>query len=165
MNLQYYIRPAAREEMPVVMSLIASGREIMHSSGNLLQWPEGTPSEAKVSADIAAGCSFLVFDGKSPVATFAFVPGPDPTYDRIDGGRWLNDEPYHVIHRLAKLPTARGVFNAVLDWCFSKDSNIRIDTHEDNAIMRHCIEAYGFVYCGIIYLENGDERLAFQKKS
>ena len=26
------------------------------------------------------------------------------------------------------------------------------------------IERYGFTYCGIIYLLNGDERLAYQKK-
>jgi len=29
--------------------------------------------------------------------------------------------------------------------------------------MQHCIEKYGFTYCGIIYLSNGDERLAYQK--
>ena len=49
-----------------------------------------------------------------------------------------------------------------MDWCFGRTGNIRIDTHKDNAIMRHCLESYGFRYCGIIYLENGDERLAYQ---
>ena len=29
--------------------------------------------------------------------------------------------------------------------------------------MRHLMEKHGFDYCGIIYLANGDERLAFQK--
>ena len=43
-------------------------------------------------------------------------------------------------------------------------SNIRIDTHRDNRIMRHNIEKHGFAYCGIIYLANGDERLAYQKQ-
>jgi hypothetical protein len=28
--------------------------------------------------------------------------------------------------------------------------------------MRHVIERYGISYCGIIYLLNGDERLAYQ---
>ena len=113
--------------------------------------------------DISKGNSYLLLDAGKPVACFAFVPGPDPTYARIDGGEWLSDGPYHVIHRLAKLPGAWGVFNAVMDWCFAHDRNIRIDTHRDNAIMRHCIEKYGFSYCGIIYLENGDERLAYQR--
>ena len=46
----------------------------------------------------------------------------------------------------------------------SKDNNIRIDTHRDNKIMRHNIEKHCFTYCGIIYLANGDERLAYQKQ-
>ena len=52
--------------------------------------------------------------------------------------------------------------------CVERDSavagNLRIDTHRDNVIMRHVIEHYGFTYCGIIYLLNGDERLAYQKR-
>ena len=31
-------------------------------------------------------------------------------------------------------------------------------------IMQHNIAKHGFTYCGIIYLANGDERLAYQKK-
>lgn len=52
---------------------------------------------------------------------------------------------------------------AIMDWCFTHDPNIRIDTHKDNHIMQHCIVSYGFTYCGIIYLANGDPRLAYQK--
>ena len=49
-----------------------------------------------------------------------------------------------------------------LDWSFSREGNIRIDTHRDNKIMQHNILKYGFSYCGIIYLLSGDERLAYQ---
>ena len=49
-----------------------------------------------------------------------------------------------------------------MDWCVSIDRNLRIDTHRDNSIMRHNILKYGFRYCGIIFLESGDERLAYQ---
>lgn len=45
---------------------------------------------------------------------------------------------------------------------FEREPNIRIDTHRNNRIMQHCIDRYGFSYCGIIYLESGDERLAYQ---
>ena len=31
------------------------------------------------------------------------------------------------------------------------------------SIMRHCIEKYGFIYCGVIYLPDGSPRLAYQK--
>ena len=51
----------------------------------------------------------------------------------------------------------------MLSFCLTHSDNIRIDTHRDNVIMRHLLEKHGFKYCGIIYLENGDERLAYQK--
>ena len=51
----------------------------------------------------------------------------------------------------------------VMEFCFSYDTNIRIDTHRDNKIMQHNILKHGFTYCGIIYLLSGDERLAYQK--
>ena len=51
-----------------------------------------------------------------------------------------------------------------MDFSFAHDNNIRIDTHRDNKIMQHNIEKHCFTYCGIIYLANGDERLAYQKQ-
>ena len=33
-----------------------------------------------------------------------------------------------------------------------------------NIEILHCIEGSGFVRCGIIYLEDGDPRIAFQKE-
>ena len=50
-----------------------------------------------------------------------------------------------------------------MDFCLSRENNIRIDTHRDNTIMQHVIQKHGFSYCGIIYLANGDERMAYQK--
>lgn len=102
--------------------------------------------------------------GGDIVASFAFIPSPEPTYARIYEGQWLDDEPYHVVHRLASTAASHGVFNDVMDWCMNVAGNLRIDTHRDNVIMRHVIDKYGFAYCGIIYLLDGAERLAFQKR-
>ena len=41
--------------------------------------------------------------------------------------------------------------------------SLRIDTHRGNAVMRRMLEKNGFVYCGIIYLEGGEERVAYEK--
>ena len=37
-----------------------------------------------------------------------------------------------------------------------------IDTHRDNQVMRERILRNGFQECGIIYLENGDPRIAYE---
>ena len=40
--------------------------------------------------------------------------------------------------------------------------NIRVDTDEDNKIMRHILEKMGFVYTGTIWFDNST-KIAFQK--
>ena len=34
---------------------------------------------------------------------------------------------------------------------------------DDKVVVQHLITKHGFIYCGIIYLASGDERLAYQK--
>lgn len=157
------IRSAVIADLGTVLNLIDSGRKTMMASGNTRQWDASHPSHKQIEEDIAGGVSYLLTEDGRPIATFAFMPGPEPTYARIYGGKWLNDNPYHVIHRVAGLPGYGGVFYDILDWCFKRTDNIRIDTHRDNKIMRHCLEKYSFAYCGIIHLANGDERFAYQK--
>jgi len=149
--------------VPVIMRLIDEARGIMRSCGNVNQWIDGYPSEANIMDDIKSGhCYLCVEQGGEIVASFAFIPGPEPTYREIFEGQWLDDKPYHVVHRLASTASSHGVFNDVMDYCLREAGCLRIDTHRNNVIMRHVIERYGFTYCGIIYLLNGDERLAYQ---
>ena len=159
------IRQAKPTDIAEIMQVMETAKRIMRSSGNMHQWGDGYPSEAVITADMAKGGGYVVENDGSIVGYFAFLPSPEPTYAKIYDGRWIDDEtPYHVVHRIASKPDVHGVFKSIMDFCFAHDSNIRIDTHCDNTIMQHCISKYGFGYCGIIYLANGDERLAYQKK-
>ena len=157
------VRAAIPADVPAIMTVLEAAKQIMREDGNLHQWVDGHPSEALVRGDIALGQGYVMLERDAVVAYFVFMRSPEPSYAAIDG-QWLDDtRPYHVIHRLGSLPDVHGVFRTVMDWSFSRDGNIRIDTHRDNSIMRHCIGSYGFTYCGIIYLASGDERLAYQK--
>ena len=99
-------------------------------------------------------------------AVFAFILGPDPTYAKIEDGQWLNDEvPYGTIHRLASAGDRRGVASEVIAWCLEHCESLRADTHADNKIMQHLLEKNGFVRCGIIHVEDGTPRVAYQKLS
>lgn len=159
----YRIRKATMADVPVIMRLIDEARGIMRSCGNMNQWIDGYPDLATIENDINnRQCYLCVEQGGNIVASFAFIPGPEPTYAKIYEGRWLDDKPYYVVHRLASTAASHGVFDVVMDYCMDVAGNVRVDTHRDNAIMRHVIERYGFKYCGIIYLLNGDERLAYQ---
>ena len=157
------IRNTVESDIPAIMDVLEAAKVIMRSSGNVNQWINGYPSEAVVRKDLENGNGYVVEDDGRVVGYFAFIASPEPTYAEIFDGAWLEDElPYHVIHRIGSYPEVHGIFKSIMDWCVSKDRNLRIDTHRDNFIMQHNILKYGYKYCGIIFLESGDERLAYQ---
>ena len=45
----------------------------------------------------------------------------------------------------------------------SKIFDLRMDTYEDNQPMQHFLEKKGFEKCGIVYADDGTERLAYHK--
>lgn len=158
------IRKSTVQDLPRLMEIYRQGREIMLSCGDLNQWKPGYPTEEIIRSDIALGQNYAVIQDGLPVGAFAFIPGIDPTYGTVYGGQWIDDtKPYATIHRLASTMDSHGVADACFDWCWERIHNLRIDTHEDNVIMRHCIAKAGFTYCGVIHLLNGDPRLAYQK--
>ena len=164
MDVNRIIREARPTDMAEIMKVMDAAKKIMRSSGNIRQWTDGYPSEAVILSDMETHGGFVVEDDGKVVGYFAFLPSPELTYAGIYEGQWLDDEePYHVIHRIASYPDAHGIFSSIMDFCFSLDPNIRIDTHRDNHIMQHNIAKHGFTYCGIISLVSGDERLAYQK--
>ena len=146
------------------MAVFDAARKIMADSGNMNQWKNGYPSEEIVLSDMEKKGGFVIEDRGQIVGYFAFLPSPEPTYSKIYDGEWFDDTlPYYVIHRIASTPGSHGILDALLDYCESRVDNIRIDTHEANIIMRKGLEKHGYQYCGIIYLLDGNERMAFQK--
>lgn len=157
------IREARTSDMAEIMMVMDAAKKIMRQSGNMHQWADSYPSEDVITTDMERGGAFVVEHDGSIAGYFAFLPSPEPTYDRIYEGQWVDDSlPYHVIHRIASRPDVHGVFSCIMEFCLAREPNIRIDTHRDNRIMQHNIAKHGFTYCGIIYLASGDERLAYQ---
>ena len=162
--MNWTIREAKPTDITEIMQVMDAAKKIMRQSGNMHQWGDGYPSEAVIFSDMEKHGGFVIEDEGRIVGYFAFLPSPEPTYSKIYDGEWIDDNlPYHVIHRIASYPEAHGIFSTIMDFCFSHNANIRIDTHKDNRIMQHNIKKHGFTYCGIIYLASGDERLAYQK--
>ncbi len=156
------IRKATENDIQAVLAIFDKAKDIMRSDGNSTQWGDGYPDAGIVRTDISMGGAHIIEQDGKPVAYFALLPSPEPTYSSIDG-KWLDDSsPYHVIHRIASTPESHGVFRRIIEYALSVSGNLRIDTHRDNRIMRHVIERAGFSYCGVINLPDGSERLAYQ---
>lgn len=165
MKPKLIIRQARLEELETLMELFEAGKRIMRKDGNMKQWTGGYPSAEFIATEIRNGNSYVcINEEKKIVGTFAFIKGIDPTYLKIYEGCWLEDTlPYGTIHRLASYEESHGVAEACIEWCYKQVANLRADTHRDNRILQHILTKHNFRYCGIIYLLNGDERLAYQK--
>lgn len=157
------IRNSTLTDLPQIQQLYADARRFMMQNANPDQWGTTYPPEDLILQDIADGKSYVCLDGDCIVGTFYFACEEDPTYETITKGEWMNAAPYGVVHRITSAVGTHGVATFCLNWCFSQCKNLRIDTHRLNLPMRKTLGKNGFSLCGIIYLKNGDERLAFQK--
>ena len=135
----------------------------MRLNGNPNQWKGDYPNAFDAEEDIKNGIGYVCESEGEIVGVFAFKIGIEPTYNKIFEGDWQNDLPYAFMHRIAVLRHGKGIVDFCINECFKLYPNLKIDTHRDNIPMQKVLKRNGFCYSGIIYLENGDERLAFQK--
>ena len=156
------IRPSVPSDLPALRRVYAAAREIMRQTGNPTHWGDSRPDPALIEADVRCGTGYVLEENGSIYGAFALLFGEDPTYAVIDGA-WQSTRPYATLHRIAGDGTHRGVLAEILAFCDTKTDSIRIDTHENNRIMRHLLQKAGFVPCGTIWRANGDPRLAFQR--
>ena len=157
------IRKTTEKDIPEIDNIYAEAKRFMRESGNPNQWQSLYPNGDSARADIEKGIGYVGEENGEIVAVFAFGDDGEPTYDKIYDDAWLNEEKYAYIHRITVKYKGRGHVAECFDYCFSVTPNLKIDTHKDNIPMQKALARAGFVKCGIIYLENGEERIAFQK--
>jgi ribosomal protein S18 acetylase RimI-like enzyme len=159
------------ENITTIMNIIQDAQTHLASS-QIDQWQDGYPDEKIIQQDIINQESYLVKGNSNETMGIAmFTTQAELTYKTIDGS-WLTnkDATYGVIHRMAvsHLFRKQGVAKYIFKICEQKlrDNRIgsmRIDTHKDNKEMQGLLQQLGYVYCGIIYLDDFDTRLAFEK--
>ena len=156
------IRNAELSDLGRILEIYRYAQDFMIKTGNPTQWGRSYPEETLIRRDIARNACKVLYDETGIHGVFALFSEPDPTYAKIENGRWLNDEPYLTIHRMAGDGQVHGLFSRAADYCKGLSRNIRIDTHGDNQVMQKCIEQNGFRKCGTISVRDGSPRLAYQ---
>ena len=156
------VRPATADDLNDIMRTYDAARLAMRECGNHAQWVNGYPQRDLLENDIEKKQLFVIEEDGVIHAAFAFILGDDPTYAYIEDGKWPNGKPYGTIHRIGTDGKIKGAVKAALDFALQYTDEVRADTHEDNRPMQHVLAKNGFVRCGIIYLENGDPRIAYQ---
>ena len=156
------IRKAKMEDLDSIMKIYNRARKFMAQTGNPNQWGNSKPYREWIEHDIEVGKCYVCVEKLTIAAVFYFAIEEDPTYKVIYEGQWLSNNSYGVVHRIASAGCVKGAGEFCLKWAIKQSGNLRIDTHENNVVMQSLLKKLDFQYCGIIHLENGDPRLAFQ---
>ncbi len=165
------IRKASLKDLDRLMEIFGEARTTIAALG-IDQWQGGYPEREVIAGDIELSRSYLAEEG-TVYASFAVIDDGEPTYDKIYEGEWKSgneSKSYLALHRVAISVAMRGkgISRAIIEYSAAMAralgrESLRIDTHRGNIVMRRMLEKNGFVYCGIIYLANGDERVAYEK--
>ncbi len=163
------IEKTKKEEAGSVAESYAQGRAFLRAMG-VDQWQGDYPALCDVLADIEAGVSWLLKADGVPAASMAALPC-EPTYEHIYEGCWLTGaENYLAVHRVCVRDEfkRRGLTRALYEFAenlarAAGRTSLRADTHKDNLAMRAALKKNGFSECGKIFIEDGGERIAFEK--
>jgi ribosomal protein S18 acetylase RimI-like enzyme len=167
-NLRF--RKGGMDDVERIMELVADAQNWFLEQ-NIDQWQDGYPTREIILSDIVDGENYIVEYNDIIASTFVISFEGEPTYDKINGKGWLNENRYAVVHRIAVAGECRrkGVANEILHYveelCAERGvSDIRIDTHRDNVAMRSLLKKLGYVHCGRITLVSGAAREAYHKE-
>lgn len=162
------IKVSKKEDLKDILNIINQAKKYMKENG-INQWNEDYPKIESLENDILCGNSYVVEENNKIIGTFVLIFGEEKTYQKIEGS-WKTNFSYGTLHRVAvdNFYKGKGVANFILNFAENEaiKNNIfslRIDTHKDNLPMRKFIEKSHFDFCGIIYVEDGSQRIAFEK--
>ena len=157
--MEYTVRRAKLSDFGRIGEIYSYARVFMAKNGNPNQWGDSYPPAERLRQDIAEGNLFVITEGQAIHGVFFFWIGADPTYQKIDGG-WRTDAPYGTIHRIAG-DGSGGILKTAIAFAEGNIGHLRIDTHADNKIMQGAVTRLGFQRRGIIHLEDGSPRIAY----
>lgn len=154
---------AKETDLSRILEIYDIAKAYMRASGNPNQWNGAYPDPETLRTDIEKQRLYVYKKNGNIHGVFMLLLEEEPTYAYIEDGSWREETPYGTIHRLAGDGEVKGLFAKCVAFCEGKVKYLRTDTHFDNHTMQHLLEKNGFERRGIIYLKNGDPRIAYQK--
>lgn len=165
--MDYTFRRANDAEIGRIMEIIEQAKKQMDREGKH-QWDDTYPIRTNIENDIKDGTAYVTIVNGQVVAYGAVVFTGEPAYDVIEG-KWLTNQPFVVLHRLAVAEETKGhgvglIFIKEVERLALAEGvkSFKVDTNHNNTRMLRLLEKTGFKYCGKIYYQHG-ERVAYEK--
>lgn len=165
--MEYSFRKASLTEQSQIWDIL-QGAIIRRKEDGSNQWQDGYPNPEVVRKDIKNGVGFVLAAGETIVGYSAVMVNDEPEYAKIEG-KWLTDEDFVVVHRVAVSESylgkgfAKKMFGFIEEYARGNNIySIKADTNFDNVAMMKIFDKLGYVYCGEVYF-NGSPRKAYEK--
>ncbi len=162
-------RKSVNKDINSIMNIIRQAQDYFKAQG-IDQWQNNYPNLQDINNDINNENGYVLIMDNMIVGTVALTFDGDKNYETVYEGNWISNSKYATIHRLAVDSNNKGhglasvIFKNIENICLNIDiHSIRVDTHEENLQMQKLLNKEGFQYCGVIYLEDGGKRIAFEK--
>lgn len=162
-------RKSTKADVYKIMEIIQDAQKYLREN-DINQWQNNYPNTNIINLDILRNESYVILKNDVIVGTFALSFKDDKSYASIYEGQWINHGKHSTIHRVAvhKDYKGNGLASEIIKIATKMSLNnlvdsIRVDTHRNNISMQRLLEKNDFKYCGIIYLEDNSERIAFEK--
>lgn len=160
--MDYTVRHALTKDLDVIEAIYARARVFMEQTGNPTQWGTNHPPHDQLVQDILEKNLYVITNLETIHGVFYFHIGEDPTYKSIYEGSWRADSLYGTIHRIAG-DGSGSILKTAVAYAEQQISHLRIDTHQDNLVMQNALRKQAFTRRGIIYIEDGTPRIAYDK--
>lgn len=147
-----HLRKATLSELPAIWDILQQAIEQRKQDGSE-QWQNGYPNEQTVRDDISNGYGHVLIENREVIAYAAIIFDLEPAYNNIKG-KWLTNDDYAVVHRVATSNLVKGkgvathLFKMIEDFCIEKKVySIKVDTNFDNVPMIKILDKLSYC-CG-----------------
>lgn len=161
------LRKASLEDLDAIWEILQDAIAQRKKDGST-QWQDGYPNPASIREDINNGFGYVLVEEDRIIAYAAIIFGIEPAYEAIQG-KWLSNNPYVVVHRVATAEHFKGKGIATQLFLLiealsiqNKVFSIKVDTNFDNKPMLRILEKLNYTYCGEVFFR-GSSRKAFEK--
>ncbi|MGX4644511.1 GNAT family N-acetyltransferase [Holzapfeliella sp. JNUCC 80] len=165
-----YLRKGNFSDIQDIMIIIDEAKKFLQNQGST-QWQDGHPNINQIRQDVDEGVGQVLIVNNQVAGYVALTTNREESYLSIKGGKWMSDDSYATIHRMAISSKFRGMHlsNYMMVSVISKGTdkniyNFRVDTHPQNLIMQNILKSIGFQKRGQVKVDDklDPNRMAFE---
>lgn len=135
--MHYQFRKAIQSEIPEIWVILQQAIKRRKEDGSN-QWQDGYPNPDVIQKDIEKDAGYVLTEGETIVGYCAVLINDEPQYEKIIG-KWLSNDDYVVLHRVAISDghLGKGLAKKLLGFIeeYARNKNIysiKADTNFDN---------------------------------